>query len=467
MYMMRSSDCDSSSSSAIYLPHIYYHNNDCMKKLILTAFAISLLLSAGAQNTRQLSLAEAFQLATDHSLQLQMDSLKIDAIGYKKQQTKNAMLPVLGVTSSYTRISNNIEPFSVPFMTQEFVLNPQILNQYNNRFTVQQPVFSGLKNWNGMKSLEQQQLAAGEDMLKSKADVKWTVAQWYYQLYKLQQTALLLDSTIAQTQVRIDDLIRFRNQGIVLNNDVMRAQLQKTNLLVEKANVVSNVEAVNYYLCVMLGLDTQTQLTAAAPAVVQPETDELSLLIGHANTERPEIKSQYFKTAASKYMVKASKAAYMPTVSLVGNGVYNNPNQRIFPQEAKFKATWDVGVSFNWNIMQLYTARAVVAEAKNQYAQIQLGTELLKENIEMEVNANVEALKVARLKIDLAQQAIEQATENRRILNNRFEAQVALLTDVLEADRLLLEARTNLLNAQADAALAQLKLMKSIGEEQE
>jgi len=166
-------------------------------------------------------------------------------------------------------------------------------------------------------------------------------------------------------------------------------------------------------------------------------------------------------------MVKASKAAYMPTVSLVGNGVYNNPNQRIFPQEAKFKATWDVGVSFNWNIMQLYTARAVVAEAKNQYAQIQLGTELLKENIEMEVNANVEALKVARLKIDLAQQAIEQATENRRILNNRFEAQVALLTDVLEADRLLLEARTNLLNAQADAALAQLKLMKSIGEEQE
>lgn len=247
----------------------------------------------------------------------------------------------------------------------------------------------------------------------------------------------------------------------------MRAQLQKTNLLVEKANVVSNVEAVNYYLCVMLGLDTQTQLTAAAPAVVQPETDELSLLIGHANTERPEIKSQYFKTTASKYMVKASKAAYMPTVSLVGNGVYNNPNQRIFPQEAKFKATWDVGVSFNWNIMQLYTARAVVAEAKNQYAQIQLGTELLKENIEMEVNANVEALKVARLKIDLAQQAIEQATENRRILNNRFEAQVALLTDVLEADRLLLEARTNLLNAQADAALAQLKLMKSIGEEQE
>lgn len=438
-----------------------------MKKLILTAFAISLLLSAGAQNTRQLSLAEAFQLATDHSLQLQMDSLKIDAIGYKKQQTKNAMLPVLGVTSSYTRISNNIEPFSVPFMTQEFVLNPQILNQYNNRFTVQQPVFSGLKNWNGMKSLEQQQLAAGEDMLKSKADVKWTVAQWYYQLYKLQQTALLLDSTIAQTQVRIDDLIRFRNQGIVLNNDVMRAQLQKTNLLVEKANVVSNVEAVNYYLCVMLGLDTQTQLTAAAPAVVQPETDELSLLIGHANTERPEIKSQYFKTTASKYMVKASKAAYMPTVSLVGNGVYNNPNQRIFPQEAKFKATWDVGVSFNWNIMQLYTARSVVAEAKNQYAQIQLGTELLKENIEMEVNANVEALKVARLKIDLAQQAIEQATENRRILNNRFEAQVALLTDVLEADRLLLEARTNLLNAQADAALAQLKLMKSIGEEQE
>lgn len=112
--------------------------------------------------------------------------------------------------------------------------------------------------------------------------------------------------------------------------------------------------------------------------------------------------------------------------------------------------------------MQLYTARAIVGDAKNQKAQLQKATESIKEGISMEVNANNEALKVAQLKIDLAEKAIEQAKENKRILDNRFEAQVALLSDVLEADQLLLQAQTNLLNAQADAAIASYKLERSI-----
>jgi outer membrane protein TolC len=153
----------------------------------------------------------------------------------------------------------------------------------------------------------------------------------------------------------------------------------------------------------------------------------------------------------------------MPTVSAVGNGYYNNPNQRIFPQENNFKATWDVGVSVSWNIMQLYTARAIVSDAKNQKAQLQQATAQIKDGISMEVNAAYETLKVALLKIDLAQRAIDQATENKRILDNRFGAQVALLSDVLEADQFLLQAQTNLLNAQADAAIANYKLQRSLG----
>jgi len=113
--------------------------------------------------------------------------------------------------------------------------------------------------------------------------------------------------------------------------------------------------------------------------------------------------------------------------------------------------------------MQLYTARAVVSDARNQKVQLQTVTEQIKEGISMEVNANYEALKVALLKIELAQKGIEQAVENKRILDNRFVAQIALLTDVLDADRLLLQAEIGLLNAKADAAIANYKLQRSLG----
>jgi len=435
-----------------------------MKKLFYFTACFVLLSNAFGQDIKKISLQEAFDLAAQNSKQLMVDSLKIQALDFKKKQAQNAMLPVVGVSSSYTRLSGNIDELPpINFMGKDIVLNKQILNQYNNRVSVQQPIFQGLKNWNTMKSIGQLKIATDLDRQKDQQDIKLNVIQTYYNLYKLQQTKIVLDSNITQTQVRVNDISKFKNAGLALNNDVMRAELQKTNLLVSQADVESAIDITNFNMCILLGLDISTKIEVENPEVVKDANTTIQSLIASSYADRAEFKAQDYRTKAADYQIKASKSAYMPTVSAVGNGYYNNPNQRIFPQENNFKATWDVGVSVSWNIMQLYTARAIVSDAKNQKAQLQQATAQIKDGISMEVNAAYETLKVALLKIDLAQRAIDQATENKRILDNRFGAQVALLSDVLEADQFLLQAQTNLLNAQADAAIANYKLQRSLG----
>ncbi|MBK9794179.1 MAG: TolC family protein [Sphingobacteriales bacterium] len=434
-----------------------------MKKLFYFTACFVLLSNAFGQDIKKISLQEAFDLAAQNSKQLMVDSLKIQALDFKETGAE-CMLPVVGVSTSYTRLSGNIDELPpINFMGKDIVLNKQILNQYNNRVSVQQPIFQGLKNWNTMKSIGQLKIATDLDRQKDQQDIKLNVIQTYYNLYKLQQTKIVLDSNITQTQVRVNDISKFKNAGLALNNDVMRAELQKTNLLVSQADVESAIDITNFNMCILLGLDISTKIEVENPEVVKDANTTIQSLIASSYADRAEFKAQDYRTKAADYQIKASKSAYMPTVSAVGNGYYNNPNQRIFPQENNFKATWDVGVSVSWNIMQLYTARAVVSDAKNQKAQLQQATAQIKDGISMEVNAAYETLKVALLKIDLAQRAIDQATENKRILDNRFGAQVALLSDVLEADQFLLQAQTNLLNAQADAAIANYKLQRSLG----
>ena len=434
-----------------------------MKKSIYYIVCLLFASNVFGQEIKTLSLKEAMALAEQNSKQLQLDSLKIQSLDFKKKHTQNAMLPILGLTTSYTRLSDNIDPFtiSIPGMGS-FEIKTNFPNQYGNRATIQQPIFQGLKNWNTMKAIDQQKSAAGMDREKNLQDNKMNVVQGYYSLYKLQQAKILLDSNIAQTQVRVNDITKFKNAGLMLNNDVMRAELQKTNLLVTKADVESTIDIMSYNMCILLGINTNTKIQVEKPEMINNTTSDMASMVSSSIQNRAEIKAQTYRDKAANYAVKASRSAYMPTINAVGNGVYSNPNQRVFPMEAKFKGTWDVGVSLSWNIMQLYTARAIVGDAKNQKAQLQKATESIKEGISMEVNANNEALKVAQLKIDLAEKAIEQAKENKRILDNRFEAQVALLSDVLEADQLLLQAQTNLLNAQADAAIASYKLERSI-----
>jgi outer membrane protein TolC len=417
-----------------------------------------------AQQVKRLSIQEAMDLAVQNSHQVQIDELKKEALEIKKQQIKSSMLPNAGVNATYSRVSKIASPV-IPGIPAELIdiLNPNILNQSNNQFFVQQQVFSGLKNWNMLKAMEQQKLAAGFNSEKDRDDVKLNTIQAYYNLYKLQQSKILLDSNIVQAQIRVDNISRYKEAGIVLNNDVMRAQLQQTNLLTNKADVESAIRINNYMLCVMLGLDTKTIIEVYTPSVVNDAKYAISSLVSSAYSERPELKAQAYRSKAAEFNVKASRSAYMPTVNLLGESFISRPNMRIFPQEAKFKTTWDVGVSLNWNIMQLYKGRSEVKEAANEKAQLEKSTEAMRDAIQLEVNAGYELLKVALLKIDLAQAAITQATENKRILDNRFEAQVALFTDVLEADQLLLQSQVQLLNAKADAAIAYYKLQRSLG----
>ncbi|HNI33699.1 MAG TPA: TolC family protein, partial [Chitinophagales bacterium] len=205
-----------------------------MKRICIVSIILILAVQIKAQTIKKLNLQEAFELAIQHSKQLQIDSLKIQALDFKKKQAQNAMLPVVAINAGYTRLSDNIPDIIIAGGAFKI---EQIVNQFNNRVTLQQPIFQGLRNWNTMKSLDQQKEAASFDKQKNLQDVKLSVVQAYFSLYKLQQAKILLDSNIAQTQTRVNDIIKFKDAGIVLNNDVMRAELQKTNLLVSKADV--------------------------------------------------------------------------------------------------------------------------------------------------------------------------------------------------------------------------------------
>lgn len=152
-----------------------------MKKISSYITCLLLITSLSAQEIKRLTLKEAIELSVKNSKQLQLDSLKIQALEFKKKQAQNAMIPVLGVSTSYARLSNNIPPFeiTIPGMGS-FAIQTNFPNQYNNRVSLQQPIFQGLRNWNTIKAIDQQKLAAGMDTEKDVQDNKLNIVQAYY-----------------------------------------------------------------------------------------------------------------------------------------------------------------------------------------------------------------------------------------------------------------------------------------------
>ena len=139
------------------------------------------------------------------------------------------------------------------------------------------------------------------------------------------------------------------------------------------------------------------------------------------------------------------------------------PNKEYFPIKNKFTATWFAGVNLSWSLSNFYKNPDKVNENKQTVIKTKAVYNQLQEEIMMEVNTAYTDYLQAVEKIVISKKAVEQATENFRVGQNRLSAATITLTDFLNANAKLLQADLNLNAANANAQLAAKKLNKTIG----
>jgi outer membrane protein TolC len=133
------------------------------------------------------------------------------------------------------------------------------------------------------------------------------------------------------------------------------------------------------------------------------------------------------------------------------------------PTLDKFKDTWDAGVTLSWDIWNWGYNSSQVEQARQNLIQLNTNKELLKENIEVEVYNNFMALNAARNKIEVAKTGLEQADENYRGINEKYNVQYATSTDLIDAETSRLQSQTDLVNSLVDYETALARLLKSAG----
>ena len=72
--------------------------------------------------------------------------------------------------------------------------------------------------------------------------------------------------------------------------------------------------------------------------------------------------------------------------------------------------------------------------------------------------------KRAQDKIRVSRLTVDQANENYRITQQKYEQQLATSTDLIDAEVSLLQAKTSLTTSLVDYQIAKVKLNKSVGQ---
>lgn len=445
--------------------------------------AVALAFPAAAQDVREaakkvVTLEECVEMGLKTSKALHASEARVDASTARSKEVNASRLPSLKLSGGYMRLSE-VPPFEVhlPFppgfpVPSTFVVSPNYFDNYSVRLGLQQPLFTGFRLQSSAAMARLGAQAAEQDLSDDRNQVVFAVKNAYWNLFKAGEFKKVVDENATQVEAHLADVRNFFEQGLLTRNEVLKAEVQLSNVKLARLDAANSVEMTAVWLNSLIGapLDdpiepaaTTGELEAGAQKVPEAWGD-LKGLVDKALGGRPELKAMDLRVKAGEAGVTLAKSGRYPQVTLTGNYYDLRPNLRLMPAKNKFTSTWDLGVSVSMDLWNWNATLRQTQQAKALLAQVLDGLGQLKDAAAVEVRQSWLALKSAGERIGVAREAVAQAEENLRVTNERFKEGVALNSDVLDAEKALLQAKTGHMQALVDHELAKARLAKAIGE---
>jgi len=423
--------------------------------LLLCSFAIH----AQAQE-RTITINEAIKLAIDNSKTLKLSQAKIDMAVSQYNQAKDRVLPTGSASFAYNRAQIPANTLDLGGTSLHL---PSSANAYIGTAGIQETIFGGYRLKYAQLSTDLLTQVARLDADKDKDQIAYDAISAYYNLYKVLQSQKVVTQNITAIDQQLKQAQRFFEQGLVTKNDVLRFQLQRSNIELNGIDLESNRKIINYNLNILMGLPENTDLKIAEINEGNHNLAPLSNYLDTAMNSRQELRQLDLQNKVAETNIKTVASQTLPNVSVGANLYYIDAAGNPIPQSGNYILPITLGATVSWNFGNLWTTKNKVAEAKIQQQETVLSKSITVDNLKNEINRNYQNYLTAQNKIKLLQSSIEQAGENNKILESKYQSNVASATDRVDAQTLLYQAQINLELAKADAGLAYYTLLKSTG----
>ncbi len=432
-----------------------------MKKLVLL---LIFFIDINAQQ-KILTLNESLNIGLGESKDIKIAQSILNQSNYEVAEYGGYLLPKVSFAASYTRLSN-IDPFkiSVPFSPIPIKIQDAILDNYNFKLSLKQPLFTGFK-LSSLKNAATDKFNANKYELSiEKNKTALNIITAYYNYYKAIKLLKVAEDNVTKLKEHYNNTKVFVDNGLATINDLLKIEVQYNNAELNKINFINNKEIAkaNFNKAINLNLNANTEIDTTEINIEEPKIDYEKDL-AYALSERAELKSIEYKINAADNYVTAATSNFYPSIYLIGNYYYNRPNQRLMPLKDEFKDSWDLSLSLTWDIWDWGINSALAEQSKEAKNQTILKQNILKENITQEVYSNYLKVISEYTKIKVAKFALISAQENFRISEEKYLQQLLTSTDLLDAETNLTEAKINLVNTLVDYQLALTAYKKSLG----
>ena len=442
-----------------------------MKKNITRALLCLSVMSFAQQ--KELTLKDAIRYALENKADAEKARLEVTKSEYKIQEVRANALP--NISASGGMVYNpklqatyiDASTFAFPGMPAS---NEPIKMEMGQKWSANaeakltqvlfnQTVFMGLKAAHTTREfyMLNQQLTENEIIEK--------VAQAYYQVYQTRQTLENIESNLALTEKTANVVKGLNQSGLSKKIDVDRTTVAVNNLKSARQQALNGVQLSENALKYMIGMPMSEVITL--PKEGFEANYDLAFEKGNSNT-RIELQVLEKQKQLLDLNTKVQRAALYPSLALQATYGYLSMGPKtpiIYGKKDKvYGADYSaITLGVNIPIFSGFGTRAKIHQAQIESQALEatlkdtrLAMDLAYENAHSQLTNNL-------LTIDSQKENVKLAEEVLLNTQNNYQQGLASLTDLLEAERSLSDAKNNYTNALLDYKLAEIQLLKSQG----
>lgn len=413
------------------------------------------------QPERIMSLDELFQLADSVSLTIKSAESRAQVADAAVALSRNGLLPDINFSASATYNGD-------AWMADRDFSNGKKLDSphFGNNFALEvvQLVYAGGAVRHGIECAELQALLSSLDVSSQRQKVRFLIAGYYLNLYKFRNMQSVYDRNIERTERVIRDMRAKEAQGMLLGNDITRYEVQLQNLRYKRTELMSQIDIFNNQLVTTLALPDGMQImpdsTLLDLSVREYSEGELRML---ADRHSPMLRIGRTNVEISRRQEQIATSGMLPKVSVIAGDRLQGPLTMELPPIDKNLNTWYVGVGLSFNFGSLYKSQRDVNRSRLATSAAQVRYSEMEESVDLELHQAYVNYRNAFELLDTQEKSLQLAVENYAVTENRYNNDLVLLIDLLDADNIKLDAEIQYVNARINVIYNYYRLLYVTG----
>jgi outer membrane protein TolC len=294
-------------------------------------------------------------------------------------------------------------------------------------------------------------------------DLALKVKQAYFDILIADRAVDVAEKDVTSRESNVNVVRSFYKVGMSPVNDLLKAEVELANTQQNLIKARNGARLARAAFNTVLARPLHARVDVEDILTFEYEKVPFGELLDQALTNRPEIKLVDIRLSQIDQEIRLAKSSYYPEINFSYNYIKQGDDPDVSGNEFVDANHWEATAVASWTFFEWGKTRYSVREKESSKKELLQTRMALEDSIRLELKQALLEMATAEENVPTTKKAVEQGEENLRVNEERYKAQVNTITEVLDAQTLLTQARVNYYRALYSFNLAEAGLLRALG----